>query len=135
MGTVIAFLLNNKTLVAAAALLLVIVVMGVNIKFLRNSNDNLKHEKEILSQQLDLSQASVKKLQSAIEDQNKAVEELRTDAEKRAKVNKAEIAKAQGIAANYKKQAEDLKNRKPPQNQNRCDAANELINSEIQNEK
>ena len=129
------FLLNNKTLVMLALLSLVIAGQGVYISMLRSDKTVLIAEKSQLKTLLDVSQANVLQLTGDIEAQNASIDALKKDGDERLAKHAKEVKKAEDAAAAYKKRAEELLTRKPPQNVSRCDAANALINEEIRNAK
>lgn len=124
-------LLTNKFVIIGV----IVVAAGIYITILRAQLSTCEAEKKVLVAELAVSQASVKSLQQAINDQNAAVEKLKADADAREKAGLVEIAKAQATAAGFKKQAADILKRVAPQNISKCDAANQLINEELQNAK
>lgn len=124
-------LLTNKYVIIGA----VVVVAGIYIKILKVEISSCEAEKKNLVAELAISQASVKSLQAAINDQNAAVDKLKTDSDNREKAGAVEIAKAKVTADGFKKQADTLLRRVVPQNTSMCDAANQLINEEINNAK
>jgi len=101
------------------------------IHHLRYQVTDLRTQNSAISSALRISESSVKTLQANIDAQNSAINRLKTDADAREQAHAAEITQAKTNADFYKKKADDLMKRQPPQNVNRCDAANSLINEEI----
>jgi hypothetical protein len=132
---ILTFLLSNKTLVIALILIAIIGGESFYIKIQKSHIATLQVEKKNLSDELAISVASVKSLQQAVSDQNIAIDKLKSDADARFIAHQEELAKAKTLATNYKNQAAELLKRKIPQNTTQCDAANQLINEEIQNAK
>lgn len=133
MGAIVAFLFNHKSLVIIALLALALTGTGIQIKFLKNQKAELVSEKERLQTLLDVSQANVKQLQGDIQAQNEQVEKFKKDADERQAANQVIVKKATEQAAIYKKKSDDLLKRQPPSNMSSCEAADALINEEIQN--
>lgn len=117
-------LLLNKYVIIG----LVVVAAGVYIMMLRSSIATCEAEKNVLKAELAVSQASVKSLSAAIDEQNVAVQKLKDAADERAKKNATELAKAKAEADTFKKKAGALISRVAPQNVTKCDAANQLFN-------
>jgi len=132
---ILAFILNNKTLVVALILIAIIGGESVYIKIQKQELATLQLEKKNLSDELAISVASVKSLQQAVTDQNTAIDKLKSDSDARQAAHMEELSKAKTLATNYKNQAAELLRRQVPQNTTQCDAANQLINEEIQNAK
>jgi hypothetical protein len=130
---ILTFFLNNKTYIVIALLGLVIAGQTVYITVLRSQKDTLVAEKQVLQISLDASQASLLQLKNDIVAQNAAIEKLKTESDARLAKNAVEVKKAQAVAQSYKRQAEDLLNRPPPQDMSKCDAAEALINEELAN--
>jgi peptidoglycan hydrolase CwlO-like protein len=128
----LSFLLNNKSLIAIALLLAAIAGEYTYIVILKSEKATLVAEKAQLKTMLDESQANLKQLQNDIQAQNDAIDKLKKDGDARVAKGAAEVKKAQDTAAEYKKRADELLGRKPPQNVPKCDAANALINEELQ---
>jgi hypothetical protein len=101
------------------------------IHHLRYQVSDLRTQNSAISAALRISEGSVKTLQASIDSQNSAINRLKTDADAREQSHAAELTQAKTNADFYKKKAEDLMKRQPPQNVTRCDAANSLINEEI----
>jgi len=132
---IVSFLLGNKNLVIGAILLALIAGTVIYIKILKSELSTANAQKAALTVELQVSQASVKTLQQSITDQNAAIDKMKSDADARTASHQAEIKKAKTTSDNYKKQAEDLMKLRSPQNIPKCDAANDIINREIQNAK
>ena len=132
---IIGLLLKNWQLVVIGILLLALSGMGVYVKMLKSNVAQCEAEKIALSVALDASQASVKSLQGAIEEQNAAVQKFKDAADEREKAGRAALAKAKATSEANKKWANDLLGRTIPQGTTACDAANQLINEEIRNAK
>lgn len=131
MNFLLSFLLNNKSLSVIILLGAIIAGQGVYIYVEKQRVIAALAEKEAAETKLAVCEQSVEGLRGAINRQNEAIEKLKADAEKREKENKVALDKAKAKADNYKKQAEELMGRVPPQNISKCDAANRLINEEV----
>ena len=121
-------LLTNKYVLMG----IMLVVAGVYVALLRGNLATCEAEKKVLVAELEVSQASVKNLQIAINDQNTAIEKLKSDSDTREKSHQQEIAKAKITSESFKKQAADILKKIAPQNISKCDAANQVINEELQ---
>lgn len=128
-------LLQNWKLIAAGALIAIIAGLGVYIRILKGDVATCTAEKQTLQATLEVSQASVKSLRIAINDQNDAIDKMQIDAAAREKSHAGAIAAAKSNAVSAKKRADELMFSMIPQNVSACDAANELINSEIRRAK
>jgi hypothetical protein len=124
----IGLLLKNWQLVVITALLLTLAGTGVYVKVLKSNVAQCEAEKASLQVALDASQASVKSLMSAVEEQNLAVQKLKDSADEREKAGRAALAKAKATSEANKQWANDLLKRTIPQGVTACDAANQLIN-------
>lgn len=129
------FLLANKNLVVIGILLALFAGGSIYIKVLKGNIATLTAEKAALVIELQVSNASIKSLQQAINDQNTAIDKMKTDADKRQVAHQVEINKAKATSDTYKKQAQDLMDAKAQANKPKCDSANDLINLEIKNAK
>jgi uncharacterized protein YlxW (UPF0749 family) len=105
------------------------------IEHLKSSYEVLEKEKVVLNQELDISKQSVKDLSSALERQNKAIDDMKKDSDIRQKKYLEDISKAKKNSAGLKSQADDLMKRALSQNENACNAANLLFIEEISNAK
>lgn len=126
-------ILGNKYVIIGLVLAAILGGSYFYVSGLKNSVATLTTKNANLTASLKVSQDSVRNLQEAISDQNEAVEKFKSDADERQKVNAVAVAKAQVAANNYKAQASAILSAKLPANTNSCAAANDLINSEIQN--
>jgi hypothetical protein len=131
----IGLLLKNWQLVVIALLLATLAGTGVYVKILKSDIATVQAKADTLKGELEVSQASVKSLQGAIVEQNAAVDKLKSAADARVASHRVEIAKAKVISDTFKKQADDIIKAQAPQNKPKCDAANDLINQELQNAK
>lgn len=127
----IELLLKNWKLIVAAILVAIIAGLGVYIRILKGDVATLTAKMETTKAELSVSQASVKSLQIAITEQNDAIDKMQIDANNREKTHAAELATAKASTATAQKRAKDLMAAVAPQNLSKCDAANELINSQI----
>ncbi len=127
------FLLNNKNLVIGLILVTALAGGYGYIRILKSENATVVAEKAMLTIQLTESQANLTQLQNDITAQNTAIDVLKQNGDARVAKGAADVKKAQDEAKTYKQLADDLLNRKPPQNVPKCDAANLLINEEIKN--
>lgn len=124
-------LLTNKYVIIGIILCLI----GVYIVVLKSNISVLKAENTKLITELQVSQASVKSLQIAINDQNVAIQKMKTDSDERIAAGKVLIEKAKLESNKHRLRAEDLMKVIPNPALTRCDAATELINQEIINAK
>ena len=84
---------------------------------------------------LDVSQESIKGLRVSINEQNEAVDKLKTDAELRERSHSAALAAARASTVTATRRAADLMAAMAPQNLSKCDAANQLIDTQIMKNK
>lgn len=126
-------LLKNWQLVVIGLLLAALAGSGVYITLLKSQKDTLVAEKGTLTTLLDVSQANLVQLKNDIQAQNTAINALKTEADARVAKHATEVKAAQSIANTYRQKADDLLKRRAPQNVPKCDSANDLINSELQN--
>lgn len=124
-------LLSNRNVVFGILFVVLFLGTGIYIKILKNELSHSQDENNILSLKLSVSETSVKSLQNAINDQNSAIERLKKSASDREKLYRIEIEKATSKAGTLKKQADEILKKILPQNITKCDAANELVNSQI----
>lgn len=127
----ISLLLQNWKLAVIGILVLLLAGSGVYITLLRSDKAACVAEKATLTTQLAESQGNLLQLQNDIKAQNTAIDKLKADADARVSAGAAEVKKAKVVAANYKAQAAELAKRPAPQNMSKCDAANQLVNTEI----
>lgn len=128
-------LMGNKSLLGIILLVVALAGVGIYVKVLKSNLEVCQQEKATISAKLEVSQEAVKNLQGAINEQNIAIEKMKTAADERAKANQAELNRAQATANTFKQQATDILKNVAPQGVPKCDAANLLINSEIQRAK
>jgi hypothetical protein len=133
MDLILSFVLRNKGLVVSLLLMAALGGCYFYIEMLKNYAARMVAEKNVVIAELQASQAALKGLQSAVNEQNTAVEKLKNDAEARVAAGQAEITQAKVTSELYKRKASDLMKVKPDPKLSRCDAANALINSEIAN--
>jgi len=131
----IAMLLKNWQFVVIGLLSAALAGSGIYIKVLKSDVTALNAEKSSLIVKLEVSTSSITALQSAIGEQNAAVEKFKAEADAREKANRNEAIKAKVESANQKKRADDLMARVIPQNTTACNAANQLFNEEIKSAK
>jgi hypothetical protein len=70
---------------------------------------------------------TIQELNLSIETQNRAIDDFKSDADKRLKEREAQLKQAQELASQYKKQSANILNRKPTSS-NDCKATETLIN-------
>ena len=128
-------LMGNKSLLGIILLVVALAGVGIYVKVLKSNLEVCQQEKATISAKLEVSQEAVKNLQGAINEQNIAIEKMKTAADERAKANQAELNRAQATVNTFKQQATDILKNVAPQGVPKCDAANLLINSEIQRAK
>lgn len=131
----LALLMGNKSLLGIILLVMALAGVGIYVKILKSNLEICEVEKVALSAKLEISQEAVKNLQGAINEQNVAIEKMKAAADERAKANQAELNRARATANTFKQQATDILKNVAPQGVPKCDAANLLINSEIQRAK
>lgn len=127
--------MNNKALVVMILLAIVSCGLYYRIGMVQDKLALAEREKLVLEEKIAISQASVKSLQLAINEQNAAVEKFKNDAAEREKNNQILINKAKNEAERNAKRASDFMNRKPDPNQPICKSADDLINEAIRNAK
>lgn len=132
---ILSLVLKNWQLVVICVLVALLSVLSLYIKSLKKDIEVTESEKNVLKVELQVSQASVKSLQVAMNEQNAAVEKFKADAELREKNNKIIIQRAKNEAERNAKRASDFMNRKPDPNQPICKSADDLINEAIRNAK
>lgn len=132
---IFSFILGNKNLIILAILAAAFAGGVLYIKILKNDLVAAVAEKNTLTADLGVSQASVKGLQESINEQNSAITKLKSDADAREASHVTEIAKAKETALNYQKQAAALMKLKAPNGKPVCAAADDLINEELKNAK
>lgn len=124
-------LLANRNVIVGIALLVIVTIIGGYIFVLKSRVDILTEQNKALGTELSVSKASVVSLRSSIDEQNTAIEQLKTAADARTMAFLDEIAKAKSTSDTYRKQANEIIKRTSPQNVSKCDAANQLINEEM----
>ena len=128
-------LLLNKYVIGGILLLSIVGGGYFYVTHLQKEVVSLTTKNTALETDLKVSQDSVKSLQGAIADQNTAIDNMKAAADAREKTHAAELAAAKTASNNRKTQATVIMNAKIPQNTSACNAANDLINKEIQNAK
>ena len=123
-------LLDHKEFIVILILLIGIFIGFEYIKSIHAQNESLEAINGTLTASLEASNKSVKTLQETIQQQNAAVDKLKTDADARVQSHAVEIAAANSKAEIYRQQALDIL-RVKPQDPDKCKAANNLINEEI----
>jgi len=132
---ILSFVMGNKNLIMLAILAATFLGGLVYIKVLKSELATAIAEKNVVIAELQVSQASVKSLMNSLDEQNKAIEKLKTAADARVAAHAVALAKAKETSMLYSKQAQYLMSLQPPVDRPRCDAANDLFNLEIQNAK
>ena len=127
----IGLILSNWQLVIIGVLLVALAGTGVYIKVIKSEVATVQAEADTLRGELAVSQASVKSLQGAINEQNVAIDKMKTDAARRAKINKVEVDKAKTASTVFKRSAEDLMKVRATTGIPVCNSANKLIDQEI----
>jgi len=127
----IGLILGNWQLVVIGLLLVTLAGTGVYIKVIKSEVATAQAEANTLKGELAVSQASVKGLQQAIVDQNAAIDKMKADAARRAKINKVEVDKAKTASTVFKRSAEDLMKVRATTGIPVCNSANKLIDQEI----
>jgi hypothetical protein len=121
-------LITNKYLIAGIAVSLLVGYVVI----LRSQLSAKDAKLGKVQAELDISQASVKSLQVAIADQNSAIEQLKIESDKRSRDAAVALEKARAATLHEKARATQIAKLVKPQDQSDCDAANDLINKEIE---
>ena len=121
-------LLGNKNVIIVIILAVLVSAVGGYIAVLRSKVETLTEKNKALDIELSVSKASVVTLRASIDEQNAAVEQMKTAADNRTLAFLDELAKAKETSTNYRNQAALLLKKTSPQNMSKCDAANQLIN-------
>lgn len=129
----ISLLFGNKTLLIGVILAAMLGGLGIYIKILKSDIVKLKADITVLNSDLKISEQSVKDLQGALDTQNVAIDNLKSAADKRVASHKVELDAAKKVAITTKQKADQIMTLQKPVDKNTCNAANDLINSEIQN--
>lgn len=125
------FLWSYKYAVLIAILVATLLGCVFYINILRNDVVKVTSEKAIIVKDLSIAQSSVIELQSDIGTQNTAITKLQTDADARVASHKAAIQIATKQAESYKQQALNLMKLIANPTESKCDAVNDIINSQI----
>ena len=100
------------------------------VRDLYQDNIQLKKENKEYSDALAVEKASVSRLSNALKKQNDAVGALRAESEKRIAEGKRRLEQAKAESKKYEDAAQEILNGKSD-NDDQCQAANEIINKEI----
>lgn len=100
------------------------------VKHLHEEVVSLKSDNATLTANLTASNNSIKTLQAAVDQQNAAVDNLKSAADARVQSHAVEIAAANSKAETYRQQSLDIM-RLVPKGTDKCAQADSLINSEI----
>jgi hypothetical protein len=123
-------LLQHKEFIVILILLGMLGFGFMYVKVLHAENTVLKTNNATLTSDLATSNASIATLKGSVNDQNIAIEKLKTAADERAKAQQAEIAAAEKVAETFRQHALDILKLKPDST-DKCRAANDLVDSEI----
>jgi capsular polysaccharide biosynthesis protein len=118
-----------------AAIAMAFVVLWAKLETTKSQNQVLVSEKNSLVIQLNVSQESVKTLQSAINEQNDAVEKFRAEFEQREAVSQARLEAAERRAKQSTTRATEIIKFVPDPNLTQCENVEALFNQEIQRAK
>lgn len=132
---IIAILLKNKNLFLAGGIIVVLVLVYAYISSLKSRLETSRAETTVAITKFEVAQASVKTLQQAIEEGNLAIDKMKADNDARTAAYQTEIEKAKATTIFYKKQSQNIMDAKVPPGETSCTAANNLINTELQNAK
>lgn len=132
---ILSFILGNKNLIILAIVASVFAGGAIYIKILKSDLATAVAEKNTKIAELQVSQASVKSLTEAVKTQNEAIDKLKADSDARFAKHEKELKTAKYNADLYLKHAQYLMSKQPPEGKDKCEAANDLINQEIQNVK
>lgn len=100
------------------------------VRDLYQDNIQLKKENKEYSDALAVEKASVSRLSNALKKQNDAISALRAESEKRNAEGKRRLERAKAESKKYEDAAQEILNGKS-NNDDQCQAANEIINKEI----
>jgi hypothetical protein len=123
-------LLQHKEFLVILILLGMLGFGFMYVKVLHAENAVLKTNNATLTSDLATSNASIATLKGSVNDQNLAIEKLKTAADERAKAQQAEIAAAAKVSETFRQHALDIIKLKPDSS-DKCKAADDLINQEI----
>ena len=132
---IVSFLLSNKNLMIFTLLSAITISIGIYIKILKSELVVAEAEHKALSVELEVSQTSMKNLRAMVDVQNNAVEKLKSDSGVRQLAHNKEIIYAKTTSDILYKQSQYLMNLSLPPNETSCNAANNIINSEVNNVK
>lgn len=135
MVAIIAFFLKHKNLSIYGILFSILLASAAYVGMLRKDVTTVTAEKIALQVKLSLSDASVKSLQDAINEQNIAIDKLKAQADQREAKHRDAINKARITSAEAKKRADDLLNSIIPLGKTACEASDNLFNQEIKSAK
>lgn len=119
--------------IVSVILSFIIFALYVRIIILDAEINKLSADLEVSNKQLEVSQISLKELKLTVDRQNESIALLEKEAKENLERHSAELTRSAATASRYKKQAQDLLNRKPQPTLSACDNANRLINEEIKN--
>lgn len=128
---IIAFILSRWKLFLMVAVVGAFAAQTFYIEYLKLQRSELKTEIKALDYRLKDSQANVKSLSKALDDQNRAVDDLKKEADERLAKKQAELLAAKKDAKKYKDRADEILNTPPSNPNNMCESAETLINKEI----
>ena len=124
-------LLWNKYVIEIILVITAICGVYVYIESYKLKIASLSAENATLTANLTSAKLSIANLESGIKTQNDAVAKLQQDSETRLANNAIEVQKAQTTASVYKQQAATLLKQTVKPGVSKCDAADQLINGEL----
>jgi hypothetical protein len=130
-GIVSGLISSRTNLIIGAGIFIAVLGTLVYIKILKSEVSSEKAKVTVLTNDLQISQASVKELQISINQQNAAIDKLKNDADARVAAHQAEIDIAKHTAETYKQQAQVLMRRKANTTIPKCEDANKLFDEEL----
>ena len=123
-------LLQHKEFLIIVILLVIIFVGFSYVKVIHMQDESYRTDNATLKMNLETSNESIKALQTTIDQQNSAINQLKSAADARVQAHAVEIAAANSKADTYRQQALTILTLKSPTS-DKCADANNLINSEI----
>lgn len=131
----ISLITGNWKLMGIGLLLVALAGLGVYNEILKLQKADLTTENKSLKGQLEQSQANVLQLKTNIDQQNKAIDDIKSAADKHLAEQQGQLNAAKVVAAAYKKKAVDIMTVVKPDGVSDCNASNDLFNQAITNAK
>lgn len=131
----VTLLISNWKYVAIGLLALALAIQWQLVGAVRKDRDAAVSLSNQLKNELEVSKASVSRLQKSVDDQNHMIENFKVAGDKKFQENKGKLDAAGKQAATIKAEADDILNKQPAKDATACINANNLFNEEIRNAK